>query len=201
MTLAWWMIASYFLGSTPTSYLAAKIGAGLDLREHGSKNLGATNLYRVLGWKYAIPVGAFDVAKGAVPVAVFGAFAGGDAWVPVALGVAAVIGHVYPLFMKFRGGKGVATAAGAVFALAPAALGISALVWIAVLVATGYVSLASMLGAIVFPIAVRLLDPGNAYTLGVGVLLAVLIVVTHRSNIKRLLAGEENRFGRRRKAA
>lgn len=201
MTLAWWMIASYLLGSIPTSYLAAKIGAGIDLREHGSKNLGATNLYRVLGWKYAIPVGAFDVAKGAVPVAVFGAFAGGDAWVPVALGVAAVIGHVYPVFMKFRGGKGVATAAGAVLALAPAALGISALVWIAVLVATGYVSLASMLGAIVFPIAVRLLDPGNAYTLGVGVLLAVFIIVTHRSNIKRLLAGEENRFGRRRKAA
>jgi glycerol-3-phosphate acyltransferase PlsY len=201
VTLAWWMIASYLLGSIPTSYLAAKIGAGIDLREHGSKNLGATNLYRVLGWKYAIPVGAFDVAKGAVPVAVFGAFAGGDAWVPVALGVAAVIGHVYPLFMKFRGGKGVATAAGAVLALAPAALGISALVWITVLVATGYVSLASMLGAIVFPIAVRLLDPGNAYTLGVGVLLAVFIIVTHRSNIKRLLAGEENRFGRRRKAA
>ncbi|MEJ2240413.1 MAG: glycerol-3-phosphate acyltransferase, partial [Gemmatimonadales bacterium] len=98
-------------------------------------------------------------------------------------------------------GKGVATAAGAVLALAPAALGISAFVWIAVLVATGYVSLASMLGAIVFPIAVRLLDPGNAYTLGVGVLLAVFISVTHRSNIKRLLAGEENRFGRRRKAA
>jgi glycerol-3-phosphate acyltransferase PlsY len=201
VTLAWWMIASYLLGSIPTSYLAAKIGAGIDLREHGSKNLGATNLYRVLGWKYAIPVGAFDVAKGAVPVAVFGAFAGGDAWVPVALGVAAVIGHVYPVFMKFRGGKGVATAAGAVLALAPAALGISAFVWIAVLVATGYVSLASMLGAIVFPIAVRLLDPGNAYTLGVGVLLAVFIIVTHRSNIKRLLAGEENRFGRRRKAA
>lgn len=201
MTLAWWMIASYLLGSIPTSYLAAKFGARIDLREHGSKNLGATNLYRVLGWKYAIPVGAFDVAKGAVPVAVFGAFAGGDAWVPVALGVAAVIGHVYPVFMKFRGGKGVATAAGAVLALAPAALGISALVWIAVLVATGYVSLASMLGAIVFPIAVRLLDPGNAYTLGVGVLLAVFIIVTHRSNIKRLLAGEENRFGRRRKAA
>lgn len=201
MTLAWWMIASYLLGSIPTSYLAAKIGARIDLREHGSKNLGATNLYRVLGWKYAIPVGAFDVAKGAVPVAVFGAFAGGDAWVPVALGVAAVIGHVYPVFMKFRGGKGVATAAGAVLALAPAALGISALVWMAVLIATGYVSLASMLGAIVFPIAVRLLDPGSAYTLGVGVLLAVFIIVTHRSNIKRLLAGEENRFGRRRKAA
>ncbi len=201
MTLAWWMLASYLLGSVPTSYLAAKLGAGIDLRERGSKNLGATNLYRVLGWKYAVPVGAFDVAKGAVPVAVFGSLAGGEAWVPVLLGVAAVIGHVYPVFMKFRGGKGVATAAGAVLALAPVALGISAAVWVVILVATGYVSLASMLGALVFPFAVRLTDPDNVYTLSVGIVLAAFIVVTHRSNIRRLLAGEENRFGRHRKAA
>jgi glycerol-3-phosphate acyltransferase PlsY len=198
--LAWWIMASYVLGSIPTSYLVAKFGAGIDLRQHGSKNLGATNLYRVLGWKYAIPVGAFDVAKGAVPVAVFGHLASGEAWVPVLLGVTAVVGHVYPVFMKFKGGKGVATAAGAVLALAPAALGICALVWIGVLAVTGYVSLASMLGAVVFPIAVRVINPDNVYTLSVGIVLAAFIVVTHRSNIKRLLAGEENRFGRRRKA-
>lgn len=200
MELALWIVASYLLGSIPTSYLAAKFGAGIDLRQQGSKNLGATNLYRVLGWKYAIPVGAFDVAKGAVPVAAFGPLVSGDAWVPVLLGVAAVIGHVYPVFMKFKGGKGVATAAGAVAALAPAALGISAVVWIAVLALTGYVSLASILGAVVFPVAVRVIYPHNVYTLSVGVVLAAFIVVTHRSNIKRLLAGEENRFGHRRKA-
>jgi glycerol-3-phosphate acyltransferase PlsY len=200
VTLGWWVLASYLLGSVPTSYLAARFGAGIDLRQQGSKNLGATNLYRVLGWKYAIPVGAFDVAKGVVPVSVFGGLAGGAAWVPVLLGVAAVLGHVYPVFMKFKGGKGVATAAGVVLALAPAALGISAAVWLVVLLATGYVSLASMLGAIAFPVAVRFTAPEETYTLGVGIALAAFIVVTHRSNIKRLLAGEENRFGRRSRA-
>jgi len=196
-----WILASYLLGAIPTSYLAARLGAGIDLRNHGSKNLGATNVYRVLGWKYAVPVGLFDVAKGTVPVAVFGSLAGGGAWVPVALGVAAVVGHVFSVFVKFRGGKGVATAAGAVLALAPIALGLSAIVWVAVLAVTGYVSAASMLGAVAFPIAVRFTSPEDNYTFGVGIALAVFILATHRSNIHRLITGQENRFGRRRRSA
>jgi len=195
-----WILASYLLGAVPTSYLAARLFAGLNLSEHGSKNLGATNLYRVLGWKYAIPVGLFDVAKGAIPAAVFAPLAGPDSWIPVLLGVAAVIGHVYSVFVKFRGGKGVATAAGAVLALAPAALGISVIVWLVVLAATGYVSLASMLGAIAFPLAVRITNPSDHYVFGVGVALAAFIVMTHRSNIQRLAAGQENRFGNRGRA-
>lgn len=197
MTLAIWIVAAYLIGSIPTSLLAARYGAGIDLRAHGSKNLGATNLYRVLGWKYAIPVGVFDVGKGAIPVLFFAPAARQHVWVPLALGAAAVIGHVFSMFVRFRGGKGVATAAGVVLALAPAPLGLSALVWLVVLATTGYVSLASMIGAASFPVAVRFLDPANPYLLGGGIALAGLIVFTHRSNIKRLLAGTENRFGRR----
>ncbi|UCG89321.1 MAG: glycerol-3-phosphate 1-O-acyltransferase PlsY [Gemmatimonadota bacterium] len=192
-----WIAASYLLGALPTSHLAARYGAGINLREHGSKNLGATNVYRVLGWKYAVPVGLVDVAKGAVPVAVFGPLAGSQPWIPVLLGVAAVVGHVYSVFVRFKGGKGVATAAGAVLALAPAALGVSAAAWILVLAVTGYVSAASMLGAILFPLAVRFTNPENPYIFGLGVALAGFIVVTHRSNIRRLATGQENRFGRR----
>jgi glycerol-3-phosphate acyltransferase PlsY len=200
VNLWFWILASYLLGAVPTSYLAARLFAGINLSEHGSQNLGATNLYRVLGWKYAIPVGLFDIAKGAIPVAVFGPLAGTEPWIPVLLGVAAVVGHVYSAFVRFRGGKGVATAAGAVLALAPAALGISTIVWIVVLAATGYVSLASMLGAIAFPLAVRFTNPGDHYSFGVGVALAAFILVTHRSNIHRLVAGQENRFGNRERA-
>ena len=196
MSLVAWLVGGYLAGSIPTSYLAARFGAGIDLREHGSKNLGATNVYRVLGWKYAVPVGLFDVAKGAVPV-ILAASVLPQPWAPLAVGVAAVLGHVFSVFLRFRGGKGVATAAGVVLALAPAALGIAAVVWLTVLLTTGYMSLASMLGAITFPVAVRVLYPADGYALIVGIALALFIVYTHRSNIKRLLSGTENRFGRR----
>jgi glycerol-3-phosphate acyltransferase PlsY len=195
MTLVLWLVAAYFTGSIPSSYLAGRI-AGVDLSQHGSKNLGATNVYRVLGWWYAVPVGLVDIAKGAIPVAVYAPRAGDYPWIPMAMGVAAVVGHVFSVFMRFRGGKGVATAAGAVLGLAPAALGISALVWLVVLGSSGYVSLASMLGAIAFPLSARLTVPQDLYTFAVGVALAVFIVVTHRSNIRRLVAGTENRFRR-----
>ena len=200
MSVAIWFVAGYFAGSFPTSFLGGKL-AGIDLREHGSKNLGATNVYRVLGWKYAVPVGLIDIAKGAIPVAMASRAADGRAWLPLAVGCAAILGHVFSVFLRFRGGKGVATAAGVVLALAPAALGVSAVVWVGVLAATGFVSLASMLGAVAFPISVRLLYPASSYVFWVGVVLAGFIVFTHRTNIGRLLAGTENRFGRRRKAA
>ena len=154
----------------------------------------------MLGWKYAIPVGLFDVAKGAVPVLLVSRWSD-QPWLPLAVGVAAVLGHVFTVFMRFKGGKGVATAAGVVLALAPAALGVSALVWLAVLTATGYMSVASMLGAITFPVAVRVLKPGDNYALVLGIALTAFIIYTHRSNIRRLLNGTENRFGKRRRAA
>ncbi len=197
MTDALWLALAYFAGATPTSYLAGRLARGIDLREHGSKNLGATNVYRVMGWKYAIPVGLIDVAKGAIPVALFGRWAGGPAWLPVALGVAAVLGHVYSPYVRFNGGKGVATAAGMFLALAPLAIPIAFAVWAVVLRLTGYVSLGSITTAALFPLWVRLTAPEQAAAFWASVGLAVLILFTHRTNVRRLLAGTENRFRHR----
>lgn len=198
MRLLFWLLAAYLTGSFPSSYLAGRI-AGVDLRQHGSKNLGATNVYRVLGWRYAVPVGLLDVLKGVLPVVLYSDQASMQGWVPMAMGGAAVLGHVFSVFVRFKGGKGVATAAGAVLGLAPAALGLSAVVWVVTLALTGYVSLASMLGAVAFPLAARLTVPEDGYTFGIGLLLALFIVVTHRENIRRLAAGTENRFRKRKK--
>ena len=196
MTLALWIVASYLLGAIPTSFLVARLVRGVDLRTVGSGNLGATNLYRVLGWHYAVPVGAFDLAKGAIPVLVFGPLAGGGQWIPLGLGVAAVVGHVYSVFVRFRGGKGVATAAGVVLGLAPWGFLVALAVWAGTLKLSGYVSLGSILAAIVLPPAAWLLDPVRPGTLGCLVALAAFVVIAHRSNIRRLVAGTENRFGR-----
>ena len=121
------LLGSYLLGATPTSYIAGKLGRGIDLRDHGSKNLGATNVYRILGWKYAIPVALIDIAKGAVPV--FLARSSSSAWLPIAVGGAAVLGHMFSPYVSFKGGKGVATAAGMFLALAPLAVLIAIAVW------------------------------------------------------------------------
>lgn len=196
-----WLPAAYLLGAVPSSYLLARWIGGLDLREHGSRNLGATNLYRVLGWKAAIPAAAFDVAKGAVPVALAVWLGVGPSWWPLAIGLATVLGHVYSPFVGFRGGKGVATTAGVFLALAPAPLGVAAVVWVSVLTATGYMSVASMTGAVAFAAAMPLLHPGQPSLIAAGALVCAFILFTHRSNIRRLLAGTESRFGGRRGGA
>lgn len=200
MSLALWIVASYLLGATPTSYLAGRLGRGIDLREHGSKNLGATNVYRLLGWGYAIPVALFDVAKGVIPVALFGRWAEGPAWLPVTLGGAAVLGHMFSPYVRFRGGKGVATAAGVFIALAPLAFAIALPVWALSLWLTGYVSVSSIVAALTFPLWVRLTTDGTGPTFWASVVLALLIVASHRANVQRLLAGTESRF-RTRKGA
>lgn len=196
MRLLPWLLASYLLGAIPTSYLVVRLVKGQDLRRLGSGNLGATNLYRVLGWRYAIPVALFDMLKGAVPVAVFGPRAGGDAVVPLLLGIAALLGHVFSVFVKFRGGKGVATGAGIVLGLAPWAFLAAFGAWALVVGVSGYVSLGSILAAIVLPPAVYLLQPERRSLVWLFAMLAALIVFFHRANIKRLLSGTEHRFGR-----
>lgn len=188
------LLLAYLIGATPTSYLAGKLGRGIDLREHGSKNLGATNVYRVLGWRYAVPVALIDMAKGIVPVAILGPWSNGPGWFMVALGLAAVLGHMYSPYVRFKGGKGVATAAGMFLALAPLAIVLSMLVWTATLWLSGYVSVASLAAAVPFPLWVRLTVPRQPYTLGASVILALLIVYAHRANIRRLRDGTENRF-------
>ena len=196
MHLVPWLLASYLLGAIPTSYLVVRLVKGEDLRRLGSGNLGATNLYRSLGWRYALPVALFDVAKGAIPVLVFGPRAGGGELVALLLGAVALLGHVFSVFVSFRGGKGVATAAGIVLGLAPLAFLVSLAVWVLTVAATGYVSLGSLLAAVVLPPAVYLLEPERRALIWLFALLAGLIVFFHRANIRRLLAGTEHRFGR-----
>jgi glycerol-3-phosphate acyltransferase PlsY len=194
-----WLLASYLLGAIPTSYLVGRIFKGIDLREHGSRNLGATNLYRTLGWRYAVPVGLFDVAKGAVPVLVFGPRAPEVPYFPIWCGILAVIGHVFSVFVRFKGGKGVATAAGMVIGLAPLAFPVVLVVWALIVWLTGYVSLGSIVAALLFPVADWLLHPArrSPVMLAVDIALASFLVWKHRANIQRLLAGTENRFGSR----
>ena len=197
------ILAAYLLGATPTSYIAGKLGRGIDLREHGSKNLGATNVYRILGWKYAIPVALFDIAKGAIPVLFFSRWAGPaeHPWLSVAVGGAAVLGHMFSPYVSFKGGKGVATAAGMFLALAPLAIVIAIVVWGICLWLTGYVSLSSIIAVLSVPLSIALVQPHSPYVFWASVALVALIIFAHRRNIARLLAGTENRFRTRRNPA
>ena len=192
-----WLAPAYLLGSIPTSYLVARLAAGVDLRQHGSKNLGATNLFRLLGWRAAVPVAAFDVAKGAVPVLAYLAVTREPSWWALVVGSAAVVGHVFSPFVSFRGGKGVATATGVFLAITPGAIGAAAVVWVGLVAFTRYVSVGSMLAAMTFPLFVRLLYPRHAVAFWIAGAVGLFIVFTHRSNIRRRLRGTEARFGRR----
>ncbi len=194
--MTWLLLAAaYLLGATPTSYLLARVAYGVDLREAGSGNLGATNTFRVLGWKAALPVMVVDVAKGWVPTALFHRWdAAGPEWA-LAYGAAAILGHVYSLYVGFRGGKGVATSAGVFLALAPWAVLIGFVVWTTTVSLTRIVSLGSLLAAVVLPVAVYVTnEPPVVVWLSLG--LALFVIYAHRENIRRLLRGEENRFGR-----
>lgn len=192
-------VASYLLGAIPTSHWVAKGVAGVDLRTVGSGNLGATNLFRQLGWKYAIPVGLFDTLKGAIPVAVFGPWANLGTAGCVLLGVVAVLGHAFSVFVGFKGGKGVATGGGIVLGLAPWAFLATLLVWAVTVRLSGYVSLGSILAALALPPAVWFFHPEHRGSGAIRwlVALSLLVVWMHRANIRRLLAGTENRFGSR----
>ncbi len=195
------LFLAYLLGATPTSYLAGRLVYGIDLREHGSGNLGATNVFRVLGWKAAVPVGLVDIAKGWLPTALFPGWdaAAGQEWA-LAYGAAAIVGHVFSVYVKFRGGKGVATSAGVFIALAPWAVLAGLVAWLAAVAMTRIVSLGSLLAAATLPVAVFLTgEPASTLWLAIG--LALFVFYAHRSNIGRLIRGEENRFGRQERSA
>ena len=188
---------SYLLGATPTSYWMGRAFHGLDLREHGSGNLGATNVFRILGPKWALPVVVVDVAKGFVPVWFFASLVDGDLSWTLAFGAAAIVGHIFSLWVGFKGGKGIATSAGVFLALAPwAVLGAFA-VWLVLVLPTGYVSLGSMGAAATLPVFVTLTPHrGDTTLFWFTVTLALFVIWAHRSNIRRLLQGTESRFGR-----
>lgn len=194
---AWpWFVASYLLGSLPTSWIVVKLVKGQDLRTLGSGNLGATNLFRQLGWKWAVPAGLIDVAKGTIPVLVFGPRAGGGDLMALALGVTAVFGHVFSLFVNFKGGKGVATGAGVLLGLAPWAALVAMVIWAVIVKVTGYVSLGSIVAAAALLPALWLIYPDKHDLVLPFALLVAMIIVLHRANIQRLLKGTEHRFGR-----
>ena len=199
MTPWLFVVLSYLLGAVPASYVAGRMAKGIDLREHGSGNLGATNTFRVLGAKVAAPVMVFDIAKGAFPVLAFGQWDGSGDWRwALAYGAAAIVGHVFSIYMRFRGGKGVATSAGVFLGLAPLALGIGLAVWLVVLRTTRMVSAASIAAALTAGV-VLVAAPNRDEVRILGLAVVAFVIFAHRSNIGRILRGEESRFGKGRK--
>jgi len=211
-------LVSYLMGSIPFSFLAGKLFKGIDLREHGSGNLGATNTYRTLGFGAALLVGILDALKAFLPVLLFPGLilSLSQAAVPeilagtqiqiiikMTLGVCVISGHIWTIFMKFKGGKGVTTAFGVFLAIAPVATAISLAIWILVLYFTRKVSLASITTAVLFPLFLVLLRKdlfGSELILFIfSLMITVLVIFTHRSNITRLLRGEEKKIGREEK--
>jgi acyl phosphate:glycerol-3-phosphate acyltransferase len=207
LILALDLVLAYLIGAFPSSVVLGRLFRGVDVRRVGSGNAGATNAWRVLGWRIGLAVMVLDVAKGAVAAAVIPRVVGCSS-LPVSLaaasifcGFAAVLGHVFPIYIGFRGGKGVATAAGMLVAVAPIPVAIAAGGFLLAVTTTGWVSLGSLVGAWCAPIAATLVPPsrdGLSYPLLVGLTaaLAVFITVTHRANVKRLLRGEEKKFPR-----
>ena len=191
--------AGYCLGSIPSSYCMGKLLKGIDLREHGSGNLGAANTYRVLGLKAAIPVLLFDVGKGFVAVHYLSRLGGTGTGFALVAALVVVIGHNYSIFVRFSGGKGVGATAGAFLALAPQALVMCFILWIIALLATRTVSIASIASAACLPasipIANRLFGAHVHYSITVlAVAAAVVVFVKHRSNIARLRDGTEKKI-------
>ena len=196
------IIIAYLVGSIPSAFLAGK-AKGVDLRTVGSGNLGATNVFRTLGWKIGLTVYIADCLKGFLPVALLpGAVGTADIGWRIAFGVASIAGHVKPIFLLGKGGgKGVATASGVFLALAPMAMLFSMLSFAAVVAASGYVSLGSLISALVLVGAVAVRGSGGTPLLVTVTLVAALVFWTHRANIARLRAGTEHRFGKRGRVA
>jgi acyl phosphate:glycerol-3-phosphate acyltransferase len=206
-TIFFLAVTSYLIGSFPTAYLAGRV-AGIDIREAGSGNVGATNVGRVLGKRIGYPVFFIDFAKGFIAVKLAEAIVGPvppDAifvdFCRVLGAMSAVIGHSFPVWLGFKGGKGVATSMGALFALNWVPALVVGIVWIVIFQVTRYVSLASIVAAIALPITVALMFflgyLASAVLLYFCLLLAGIVVLRHRSNISRLLSGTEHRFVRK----
>ncbi|MBV6520979.1 MAG: Glycerol-3-phosphate acyltransferase [Gemmatimonadaceae bacterium] len=191
---------SYLVGSIPAALIAGKLLRGIDLREHGSGNLGATNVLRTLGPAVAAPVLAFDAMKGFLPAFVLPLAIPSsrpDVWA-ITYGIAAIVGHVRPIFLLGRGGgKGVATTAGVMAALAPVQFVIAFAIFAIVVAVTRYVSLASIVAAATLPFVLLLRRPASPVLIAFGVFIAGFVIWTHRSNIARLVRGEESRLGHR----
>jgi len=194
------LVVSYLLGGIPFAYVAGRVTRGIDLRQHGSGNLGATNVYRTLGGKVALVVLLLDGLKGALPVLFFPRWtdAGRPELWAIGYGVAAIVGHARSPFLGWKGGgKGVATAGGVFFALAWLPMLAAMAVFVATVLASGYVSLGSLLAAVTLPAVIAFTRGVQTPVFAVAVLVAAFVFWTHRANIGRLRRGEESRFGRK----
>jgi acyl phosphate:glycerol-3-phosphate acyltransferase len=201
------LVAGYLLGSIPFGLLFGRF-AGVDVREHGSKNIGATNVWRVCGAKFGLPVFILDAGKG-VGAVLLGQwlawrFEGNPQWAAIAGAMACVLGHSFPAWLKFKGGKGVATSLGVLLAMIPVESVSAFAVWGLVFYTSRYVSLASIVAAAslgIFAAAAQLLGWGRGWPYaGFAIFAGVLVIVRHKANIQRLLAGTENRFGKKKEA-
>ena len=207
LTLAVLLVGSYLLGSIPFGYLAGRL-VGIDIRQAGSGNVGATNVLRVLGKRYGYPVFALDFLKGfgAVKISMLMAPGRPPEWnspeiVGILAAMSSILGHLYPPWLKFKGGKGVATSAGALLALTPVATLIGVAIWIIVFWLTRYVSLASITAAVVLPIVILVVSSQDqnkrkplVYS---SACVAAVVIWRHRSNLSRLMRGTEPRFTRK----
>lgn len=188
------VLAGYLLGSIPPSFLAGKIARNIDIRQYGSGNAGATNVLRVLGVKAGIAVFLADILKG-VLATLIGRWMAGETGAVLA-GFAAIVGHNWPVFLNFRGGKGIATSFGVLLVLFPLISAILFVVGVIIIAITGYVSLGSITAAILFPILLVIFGYDWKMVL-FGVLVGGLALYRHRSNISRLIEGKENKLGER----
>jgi len=207
-------VVSYLLGSFPTAVVVSRLFFGFDIRTRGSGNMGSTNAFRVLGWKWGLVVQVVDVLKGLLAVTVVAHLMVGQTLpftnrtpfeditvVRLIAGTSAVIGHIFSIFVGFRGGKGVNTAAGMLVGIAPVEIGIAFGVFLLAVMLSGYISLGSISAALVFPGAMLVRHNicgaeinGYHILIWFACIVSALILYAHRSNIKRLLEGRENRF-------
>lgn len=208
-------LLSYLIGSFPTAVIISKKFFGFDVREKGSGNMGSTNAFRILGWKWGLTVQVIDILKGVAAVLVIAPLIASDVTFPnatwfehitlikILAGISAVCGHIWSVFVKFKGGKGINTAAGMLLAIVPVDVSIALGIFIIALIFSGYVSLGSLAAAFTLPsslfirynfLSVQI--PNYSILIYFSLAITLLVVYTHRQNIKRLLHGEENRFNK-----
>lgn len=191
------LIASYLIGSIPTALIVGRIVGKIDIREAGSGNAGATNIYRLFGLKPYLVTLSVDIFKGYGAVAFIAQYGAGivpEQRAALLCGVFAILGHIWTVFARFKGGKGVATGGGAMLGLAPGAAFAAICVYLVVSLSTKYVSLGSMLAALSLPVFMLLIEPGiDRLVLIIACGLAILIIYTHRGNIEKLIQGKESK--------
>jgi len=188
------ILISYLIGSIPSGFLLTKYVMKKDVRQYGSGNIGATNVARVMGLKAGVLVAAFDILKGYLGVMVGQTILGGNLSTAILfVAIAAIAGHDWSIFLGFSGGKGVATTFGVILRLYPLAFLIYALIWLALVLKTRYVSLGSIIGSMSLPLTLYFTGYDSKHVI-FAALLSLFVMYTHRANIKRLLNGEENRM-------